>query len=96
MTPSVQSHYGRPDPAEPPIAEIRKVYRPANRNAALELQVKIEGRDRTILLTLDALEGHGLSGPAAVEELRAIRVALERIADALSQGTESHSTGGPG
>ena len=66
MTRPVQTHYGRPDPAEPPIAEIRKVYRPANKTAALELQVNIEGRNRTVLLTLDALEGHGLSGPVAV------------------------------
>ena len=44
--------------------------------------MNIAGRDQTIVLTNDELEGHGLSGPAAVDELRAIRVAVEALARA--------------
>ena len=71
-----------PDPVEPYKPNtIRAVEAPDGRRA-LELRVNIAGRDRTIVLTNDELEGHGLSGPAAVDELRAIRVAVEALARA--------------
>ena len=96
MTPSLQGGFGRPDPAEPYKPHTIEEIKVSGEPRALELLVNIEGRDRRILLTTDALLDHGLSGPAAVVELRAIRAALERIADALFQGTESRSTDGPG
>ncbi len=72
--------YGNPGPTEPPEAEITQIIEKRGGKRALELQVNIEGQHRTFLLTLDALKGYGLSGPAAVEELRGIRAALEALA----------------
>ncbi len=71
----------RPKPAELPRAKIIN-YNPASpgSSATLELQVNIEGQDHSILLPVDALNNHGLSGPAAVEELRGIREALDAFA----------------
>ncbi|MXY42007.1 MAG: hypothetical protein F4160_05265 [Rhodospirillaceae bacterium] len=81
--------YGKPGPAELPMAEVVRISGSPKGSPTLELRVNIEGRDRRFLLTLSALEGHGLSGPAAVEELRAIRAALEKIAEALTRNPET-------
>lgn len=51
----------------------------------LELQVNIEGQDHDILLPLDALNDYGLTGPAAVAELRGIREALVNLCDVVAQ-----------
>lgn len=72
-----------PDLTEPPQAEIIGEALGRDGKRVLELRVKIEGRDRNIWLALDALEGHGLSGPAAVEELREIRKILASGAEHL-------------
>ena len=71
-----------PDPAEPPIAKIVGINR-TGPSPSLELRVKIRDQDHDALLLLDALEDYGLSGPAAVEELRAIRVALVDLVQAV-------------
>lgn len=70
----------RPKPGEPPEAEIIGVAETRRGKSCLVLQVKIEGRDQELALTFDALQGYGLSGPAAVEELRRIREAVEALA----------------
>ena len=93
----VQTHYERQGPAEPVKAKIIKVNRNEGRQPestpSLELQVKIEDQDHDVWLSLDALEENGLSGPAAVEELRRIREALEELVLVMkSRGTESRST----
>ena len=83
---------GRPEPAEPPMATITggfEVRRGSRGKRVLELQVNIAGRDRAIWLTDDELASYGLSGPAAVDELRGIRAALERIANALERSPET-------
>ena len=81
---AVQDHYSAiPAATEPPKAKIVRF----NRNQStpsLELQVNIEGRDHVFALPLDALQEYDVSGPAAVEELRQIRVTLERLAEKLS------------
>ena len=68
---------------------------------ALELQVNIEGQPRTVLLSLDALEGHGLSGPVAVEELRKIADSvdhhlewMEHIVNAIPNEEKKGESGG--
>ena len=66
-------------PAKPLIATIIGEAETPDGRQALELQVSIEGQDRTVLLMLHALEDHGLSGPAAVAELRGIRKLLETL-----------------
>ena len=55
------------------------------KSQALELQVNIEGQDHAVLLALDALNDYGLSGPAAVKELRGIRLALESLGNIVSR-----------
>lgn len=81
---AIQDRYSiHPSAAEMPKAEIVSVNQGNGSSSTLELRVNIEGQDRGVLLPLDALEGHGLSGPAAVEELRRIRVALERLVERL-------------
>lgn len=71
---------GRPLAGELPEAEIIDEVDSRGGKRALVLKVKIEGQHRTFLLRLDALEGRGLLGPAAVEELRGIRIAVEALA----------------
>ena len=57
-----------PDPAEPYEPTSVEVCRGSDRSMLdLEIRVNIDGRDRRVLLRLDALANHGLSGPAAVE-----------------------------
>ena len=79
----VQTDYKHQGPAEPAKAKIIKVNRNESQRPestpSLELQVKIEDQDHDVWLSLDALEENGLSGPAAVEELRRIREALEEL-----------------
>ena len=92
-----QTSYGSQGPAEPAKAKIIKVNRNEGRQPestpSLELRVKIEDQDHDVLLPLGALEENGLSGPAAVEELRRIRTALEELVLVMkSRGTESRST----
>ncbi len=82
-----QDDYDKPDPAGPPIAKIVRINRPPLSSPNLELQASIGGRDQIVVLPLDALEGHGLSGPVAVEELRAIRSALEELVRAVKNGS---------
>ena len=86
MMMSVQSKYDRQGPMEPPVAEIIQVNRPPDKTSILELRVNIEDRDQLVALPLGALEEFGLTGPAAVEELRAIRVALENLVRAVEVG----------
>lgn len=70
---------GRPDPAESYVPfEIREATG-VDGKKCLELLVNIEDRPRSILLTLDALQDHGLSGPAAVEALLGIQAAVESL-----------------
>ncbi len=93
----VQTDYKHQGPAEPAKAKIIKVNRNESQRPestpSLELQVKIEDQDHDVWLSLDALEENGLSGPAAVEELRRIREALEELVLVMkSRGTESRST----
>lgn len=57
----------------------------------LELRVKIEGRDHTILLSPDALEANGLSGSEAVAELRKIRGAIDSSTDRLARPIDNLS-----
>ena len=81
---------GRPDPdANPTATVVRKIRGSPKGSPALELQVSIVGRNRTFLLLLDELASHGLSGPEAVEELRGIRVAVEKVAEALTRSPET-------
>ena len=83
----------RPSPSEPPLAKIVKVNRTHGRRPestpSLELQVNIEGRDHDVWLPLGALEENGLSGPAAAEELRGIRAALEELVQILKSDRET-------
>jgi len=73
-----------PDESPIPEAKVLRIIRGSPKESpALELQVKIGGRDRKILLRLDALEEFGLSGPAAVEELRKIRRSLDDLTGGL-------------
>lgn len=65
-----------PGPAELPEAEIIEIAERPGGKQCLVLQASIGGQPRKFVLALDALEGHGLSGPAAVAELRAIRELL--------------------
>ena len=92
---AIQNSYGKPDPVEPYVAKIVKLnLHPNNKIPNLELQVKIEGRDRTVSLPLYALQEFGIGGPAAVEELRGLRMALERIASTYpSSASEPSETG---
>ena len=98
MTPSIRNGH-RPGSAEPCEAKITNVIRPKTRvgprgsSPYLELQVNIEGRTRTFALMFDALLSHGIGGPAAVEELQAIRAALEELVSVvkLGPGTGSRS-----
>ena len=92
----LQTGYESQGPAEPAKAEIIKVNRNESRRTestpSLELRVKIEGQDHDVWLSLDALEENGLSGLAAVEELRRIRTALEELVLVMkSRGKESRS-----
>ncbi len=84
----LQPTYDKPGPAGPPVAKITRINRSPGSRPTLELQVNIGGQDCDIVLPLDALEDRGLSGPAAVEELRAIRAALEDLAHAVKNGQE--------
>ncbi len=88
MSPFQPNNYGKPSPTEPPVAKITRINRPPGSSPSLELQVSIGGLDHKVLLPLDALEDRGLSGPAAVEELRGIRAALEALAPLLKNGQE--------
>ena len=72
----VQTEY--PNDSRRPIAKVVGIS-PTRSSPTLELQVNIEGRDHNILLPLDALQDHGVTGPAAVVELRGIRLALEAL-----------------
>ena len=83
---TVQTDYGPPDPAEPYKPHTIEENRVSGELRALVLRVNIAGRDRNVELTVGALQDHGLSGPAAVEELRGIRVALEDLASLLKNG----------
>ena len=75
---SVQKTYQtHADPAEPPVAKIVKILDEPGGQRALELQVNIGGQDQRVLLSLGALEDHGLSGPAAVEALRGVAQAVD-------------------
>ncbi len=80
-------------PAAPPEAKITGIVATRGNTRALELQVRIAGQDRKFLLALDALEDHGLTGPAAAEELREIRQTLggieEKIVD-LTNAIPNH------
>lgn len=74
----------RPKPAKLPTAEIVAIHpaSSARSSSTLELQVNIEGHNHNVLLTVDALSNHGLSGLAVVEELRGIRESLDAFATA--------------
>ena len=71
--------YGKPEPNEPYEPKSIAANKVSGSVRSLVLLVNIEGRDRKISLSIDALEEYGLSGPAAVEELREIRKALEGL-----------------
>ena len=73
-----QTHAG---PTEPPVAKIVRILEEPGGQRALELQVNIGGQNQKVLLSLGALEDHGLSGPVAV-------AALREIADALGDHRE--------
>lgn len=79
------SYQGRidisPRSSERLVAEIFNVIDEPGGKRALELRVNIEGQPRTVLLSLDALEGHGLSGLAGVEALRKIAEAVDHHRD---------------
>ena len=81
----IPSGRGRPDSAEPLKAKITNLIYKAGSSPYLELQANIGGRDHTISLSLDDLQCHGIGGPAAVEELRGIRTAIEDLAQVLRQ-----------
>ena len=66
----------RTEPTEPYKPHTITEDRVGRELRALELLVNIEGLDRRVELSVGALKDHGLSGPAAVEELRGIRAAL--------------------
>ena len=72
----VQREYGPAEPSEHRPHTIKRVAK-SGQFQALELLVKIGDRDRTIRLDADVLTKYGLTGPEAVEELRAIRTVLE-------------------
>ncbi|MDE0488553.1 MAG: hypothetical protein OXI07_05100 [Gammaproteobacteria bacterium] len=77
----IQNGY-RPGPAEPYTPhKIEEVRDKSGALKSLVLQVKIEGRHHRVSLSTDVLRDFGLTGPAAAEELRGIRAALERLAD---------------
>ena len=81
----IPSGRGRPEAAEPPKAIIKNLIRKAGSSPDLELQVNIGGRDYRLVLPHDALRDHGIEGPAAVEELRGIRTAIEGLLKVLRQ-----------
>ena len=74
----------RPKTTELPKAEIIN-FNPSSPglSATLELRVSIEGQDHNILLPVDTLNDHGLSGPAAVESLRDIQKAIQGMQSAF-------------
>ena len=69
------------DDSRPLKAEIVEIIGQPDGRSHLVLLVNIEGQPRKVLLSLDALQDHGLTGPAAAKELRAIREQLSSIAD---------------
>ena len=74
----------RPKRTELPKAKITGINR--NRSSvSLALQVKIEDRDHDVLLPIDAIEGYGMTGPAAVEEIRTIRMAIVALAETVGR-----------
>ena len=81
----IPSDRGRPDAADPPKAIFKNLIRKAGSSPDLEIQVSIGGRDYSIVLPHDDLRDHGIGGPAAVEELRGIRTAIEDLAQVLRQ-----------
>ena len=90
---NLMARTSRPGTSELPQAKIVNINRAQGRrpksSPSLELQVNIEGRDHAVALSLDALEDHGLSGPAAAEELRGIRAALEELVQVLKSSPET-------
>ena len=75
---------GRPDPTEGfmlkyvSLSNVRGVQ-------ALELQARIDGRDRKFWLSLDDLRAHIPTDPAVAEALRGICQRLDRIAETLER-----------
>ena len=73
----------RPGPSEPYKPDAVKPILGSDGKKALEPKVSIEGRPRGVLLSPDALEDFGLTGPVAVEELRGVRPELSRLRGVL-------------
>ena len=65
------------------MAEIIGVVKARDNTPCLELRVNIGDQDQRVLLAVDAIANHGMSGPAAVAELQGIRMALEKISERL-------------
>ncbi|MXW85905.1 MAG: hypothetical protein F4Z55_08310 [Boseongicola sp. SB0667_bin_21] len=50
-----------------------------DQRAILELQVKIEGRDRTVELDYNVLASHGLTGLAVADAIRKLNLRLQTM-----------------
>ena len=82
--PVIQSKYHSQIPSgRCPKAEIKEISDSGKEPASLVLQVNIEDQDHEVLLEIDAAKDFGMSGPAAVIELRKIRETLERLVKVL-------------
>ena len=66
-----------------PMAEVLRISDLPNGSRALELQVNIEGQDHQLLLTLDALASHGVTGPVVAKALPQLVEGLDKIEERL-------------
>lgn len=82
MSGEKKDELARQDVAKYPEAKIIELTGTGS-TTSLVLRVNIEGRDHDLRLRLSAIEGYGVTGPAAVAELRAIRKEIGSVADML-------------
>ena len=83
----VQTEYGRPDPSEI-FAKAGGLTKSRDGTPCLVLQVSIRERDLKVLLKLDELEDHSLTGLAGVEVLRWIAQILDERLPSPNRQTE--------
>ena len=75
---SFTSTRSRPGPSEPYEAKIVDNNATRFKEKGVELEVVIDGKKEKAFVSFKELEAHGISGPSALVELRAIRSAIER------------------
>ena len=92
MTSPIQTDYDRPKPGRDnlPVLSYLEHTERFDGTPCLVLQANIGGQAHEFALTLDELDKAGVSGPAGVEELRRIREAVEKLADALPRQTKEY------